>query len=72
MFLRGAIAISALLGFTVVSMPVSAMTGIGCPDLPLYYRAVGTIENGPGSCNEPGPGTSGCGHLGSRGRLEVR
>lgn len=37
-------------GLVAAMAPSAAMTGIGCPDLPLYYRAVGTIENGPGSC----------------------
>ena len=40
----------ALLGLAVPTAPAFAMTGIGCPDLPEYYRAVGTVENGEGSC----------------------
>lgn len=50
MFYKEAIAVLALAGLIILPAPSFAMTGIGCPDLPEYYRAVGTIENGPGSC----------------------
>lgn len=43
-------AILAMLGLMASSAPSFAMSGLGCPDLPLYYRAVGTVINGGGAC----------------------
>lgn len=50
MRIKEATAALTLAGLIATCVPSAAMTGIGCPDLPEYYRAVGTVQNGEGSC----------------------
>lgn len=41
----------SIAGLITFSEPSFAMTSVGCPDLPAYARAQGTLQMGEGACN---------------------